>query len=90
MTAHAQAETGEAPGDLSAYDYVRLLPRSRIAWEYLRRNPDYIRDWRLSAPGRPIPVRLINGVTLLRLRRRFSRAESWGLCSFRRSGKMRI
>lgn len=70
---------------LSDYDYVRLLTRSRVAWEYLRRNPDFGRDWHLSKPGQPIPVRLLNDTTLLRARRRFLRAEAWGLCTFRRS-----
>lgn len=73
-----------APG-LTVYDFVRLLTRSRVAWEYLRRNPDYRRDWRASAPGRATPLPLTDNITLLRLRRRFARAESWGLCSFRRS-----
>ena len=68
------------------YDYVRLLTRSRIAWEYLRRSPDYRRDWRTSAPGRPRSIPLIDGTILLRAQRRFPRAEAWGLYSFRRSG----
>lgn len=70
---------------LSDYDYVRFLTRSRMAWEYLRRNADYRRDWRLSAPGRPTPLHLNDGTIMLRLRRRFARAEAWGLCLFRRS-----
>lgn len=67
------------------YDYVRLLTRSRVAWEYLRRNLEYRSDWRISAPGRPRPVHLTDDTVLLRVRRRFLRAEAWGLCTFRRS-----
>jgi len=74
----------DAP-QLSDYDYVRLLTRSRVAWEYLRRNPDYRSDWRTSAPGRPRPIHLTDDTVLLRARRRFLRAEAWGLCTFRRS-----
>ena len=70
---------------LDDYDHVRLLTRSRVAWEYLRRNPDYRRDWRVSAPGRPQAIPLIDGTLLLRARRRYRRAEAWGLCIFRRS-----
>lgn len=70
---------------LSDYDHLRFLSRSRVAWEYLRRNPDYRRDWRLCAPGRPRPIPLADDTVLLRARRRFARAEAWGLCSFRRS-----
>jgi len=70
---------------LNDYDHVRLLTRSRVAWEYLRRNPEYVRDWRISAPGRPRPIHLTDDTVLLRARRRFLRAEAWGLCTFRRS-----
>lgn len=73
------------PPCLSDYDYVSFLSRSRVAWEYLRRNPDYRGDWRSSAPGRPEPTHLVDGTVLVRTRRRFLRAESWGLYTFRRS-----
>ena len=70
---------------LSDYDYVRDLTRSRVAWEYLRRNSEYQSDWRVSAPGRPRPLDLTDDTLLLRAQRRFLRAEAWGLCTFRRS-----
>jgi len=66
------------------YNYVRFLTRSRIAWEYLRRHPDYRRDWNISALVHPRPVHLTDGTVLLRSRRRFMRAEAWGLYIFRR------
>jgi len=43
---------------LSEYDYVRFLSRSRVAWEYLRRHPAYRRDWRSAESARPHPVHL--------------------------------
>ena len=75
---------GSAGSRLSDYDYVQFLTRSQVAWEYLRRNPDYRQAWRLSAPGRVLPVRLTDGTILLRARRRYLRAEHWGLYTFRR------
>mgnify|MGYP005848544809 CR=1 FL=1 len=84
-----QGPEGGNGSHLRDYDYVRLLTRSRVAWEYLRRNPDYGRDWRISRPGRPRPLRLRGDTVLLRARRRFRRAEAWGLYSFRRSGRLR-
>ena len=30
----------------AAYLYVMLLDRPAVAWEHLRRNPDYRNDWR--------------------------------------------
>ena len=78
--------TSPGPPVLNDYAYIRLLPRSRLAWEYLRRNPDYRQDWRMAGPGQPNLVRMNDDTLLLRARRRFMRAEAWGLCTFRRSG----
>lgn len=69
--------------ELGNYDFVRLLTRSRLAWEYLRRNQNYHSDWLHWAPGRPIPIALCDGTELFRLRRRHLHAETWGLCMFR-------
>jgi hypothetical protein len=52
------------------------------AWEFLRRNPDYARDWRASVPRHLPCVTLRDGTKLLRLRRRYPRAERWGLYAF--------
>lgn len=34
-----------------AYDYLDELPASDLAWEYLRRNPDYQSDFRRVGRG---------------------------------------
>ena len=39
------------PPDIGAYDYVLALCPSDLAWEFLRRNPDYQRDYHLSRRG---------------------------------------
>ncbi|MBR0718946.1 DNA -binding domain-containing protein [Bradyrhizobium liaoningense] len=52
------------------------------AWEFLRRNADYIADWRSSVPQRLPCITLNDGTKLLRLRRRFLQAEKWGLYAF--------
>ena len=39
------------PPDIGAYDYALTLCASELAWEFLRRNPDYQRDYRLSRRG---------------------------------------
>jgi hypothetical protein len=52
------------------------------AWEFLRRNQDYVADWRSSVPRHLPYVTLKDGTQLLRLRRRFPRAERWGLHAF--------
>jgi hypothetical protein len=52
------------------------------AFEFLRRNPDYRADWRSSVPRHLPLITLKDGTRLLRLRRRFPRAERWGLYAF--------
>ncbi|WOH63645.1 DNA -binding domain-containing protein [Bradyrhizobium sp. BWA-3-5] len=52
------------------------------AWEFLRRNEDYIADWRTSVPRHLPCITLKDGTRLLRLRQRFPRAEKWGLYAF--------
>lgn len=34
-----------------AYDYLDELSAADLAWEYLRRNPDYQRDFQIAAGG---------------------------------------
>lgn len=77
--------TASSASQLSDYDYVRTLTRSRIAWEYLRRHPDYGRDWRTCIRERPRKFMLKDGTVMLQARRSSRRAEAWGLCTFRRS-----
>jgi hypothetical protein len=52
------------------------------AWEFLRRNRDYRAAWRSSVPHRLPCITLKDGTRVLRLRRRFPRAEQWGLYAF--------
>lgn len=52
------------------------------AWEFLRRNGDYVADWRSSVPQHLPCIMLKDGTKLLRLRRRFPQAEKWGLYAF--------
>ncbi|MDA9500826.1 DUF2285 domain-containing protein [Bradyrhizobium sp. CCBAU 11357] len=52
------------------------------AWEFLRRNADYIAEWRRSVPQHLPCITLNDGTKLLRLRRRFPQAEKWGLYAF--------
>lgn len=80
MSPEVRVELERRP--LTDYEYIRLLTRSRLAWEYLRRNRGYRRDWRLTAPRIPQNITLSDGTELLRLRCRHWRAEAWGLCLF--------
>lgn len=52
------------------------------AWQFLRRNSDYFADWRRSVPQHLPCLTLNDGTQLLRLPRRFPRAEEWGLHAF--------
>lgn len=58
---------------------VRKMPNAAWAWEFLRRNPDYARDYR--AAGR-LPrgfLTLRSGARFYRPRRRYRTIEEWGL-----------
>jgi hypothetical protein len=51
--AHRNAEQGSPS---AAYLYVLHLDQPALAWEYLRRNPEYRRDW-LDPQRRPVAAR---------------------------------
>jgi len=57
------------------------------AWEYLRRNSHYQRDYHSNLSGEPTPVKLSTGCLLLRESRRWPDAEKWGLLSFENPSK---
>jgi hypothetical protein len=74
------------PPPITAYDYVLALCPSDLAWEFLRRNPDYQRDYRLSRRGWQHTHRLRSGHRFTRIRRHTRRSIAWGLHPFRRPG----
>lgn len=65
-----------------SHDSLAAFDPSDWAWEFLRRNRDYRSDWQASVPRRLCYVTLKDGTRLLRLRRRYPRAERWGLYAF--------
>ena len=74
------------PPDIGDYDYALSLCPSDLAWEFLRRNPDYQRDYRLSRRGSRQTRRLKWGHQLTRVRRYTRRSILWDLHPFCRSG----
>ncbi|WKA26461.1 DUF2285 domain-containing protein [Bradyrhizobium roseum] len=76
---YATAATSSAT---ASHDGPAAFDPSDWAWEFLRRNPDYRADWQASVPRRLAHVTLTDGTRLLRLRRRYPRAERWGLYAF--------
>jgi hypothetical protein len=50
----------------SDYGYLRQLDRAELAWEFLRRNPDYQKDF----------ARIVEATS----RDAIDIAERWGLC----------
>lgn len=69
------------------YAYTRELDGPGWAWEFLRRNEAYRRDYRENRAGLPVAIRHVSGATLYRPRRRFLAAENWGLELFAEPGK---
>ena len=74
------------PPDPRDYTYVLMLSCSDLAWEFLRRNPDYQCDYQLSRNSLSRPRMLNSGVRMLRLGRADRGALAWGLHPFCGSG----
>ena len=58
------------------------MPNAAWAWEFLRRNPSYARDFRAARRKPDMAIKLRTGATLLRPRKRHLTAEEWGLLHF--------
>lgn len=67
---------------LDDYAYTKGLDGPGWAWEFLRRNETYMRDFRANRAGMPLPMKHSSGATILRLRRKVLAAEKWGLQLF--------
>ena len=64
------------------YAYAVGLDKPGWAWEFLRLNPDYQRDFRTNKAGTPTATKHVSGTVYYRLRRKFLAAERWGLIMF--------
>ena len=69
------------PPDIGAYDYALALCPSDLAWEFLRRNPDYQRDYRLSRRGCSANPSSEGRAQLTRVRRYTPRSGGMGTAS---------
>ena len=75
----------ERPPTLEAYDYLGRLRRRDLAWEGLRRLPDYQDDAKAHLTDTQVSTRLESGALLTRMHEPSPRAAAWALRSFRRS-----
>ena len=71
-----------------AYDYVLTLNAVELAWEFLRRNPDYRAAFATSPPVVDMPEQVATGKRIWSARQDLPLAASWGLHTFRRSGSV--
>jgi hypothetical protein len=67
---------------LDDYAFACGFDHAAWAWEFLRRDADYKRDYRASRAGHPLPIIHNSGAVVVRLRRRVLDAEKWGLHCF--------
>lgn len=67
---------------LPQYDYAWKLSRSRWAWEFLRRNPEFLADAARHSPDEISIRKACRDITILRLRTDQCDAERWGLAFF--------
>lgn len=86
MALSASPLTPTWPPPAGAYDYILTLNNEEIAWEGLRRNPEYQCHFGSSSDGPRQPRRLASGQLVWRVPEPYSGSDRWGLRSFRRSG----
>lgn len=67
---------------LDDYAYTKGLDGPGWAWEFLRRNDKFLIECRSSRAGLPVEIKHTSGTIYLRPRRKFLRAEAWGLMLF--------
>ena len=65
--------------EIACFNYILDLPKATLAWEYLRRNTAYQRDWLISKAGAPNAVCMISNFKIVRCRRVLPCARKWGL-----------
>jgi len=70
------------PPPLDVYDYILTLSDAELAWEFLRRNPEYRRCFQMGRVGRARPRRLGSGQLLWRVAEPRAGAGHWGLQYF--------
>lgn len=66
---------------VAALEYMRTMPTSRWAWEFLRRNPDYENEYSCHANG-ALKQRREGNLDIYNLQRPEPEAEKWGLIFF--------
>jgi len=72
--------TGQVwPPEDGAYDYIETLNSNELAWEFLRRNPDYQRDFAALAPPLPAPEILSSGHVIWHVPEASADGSHWGL-----------
>ena len=72
---------------LDDYAYTKGLDGPGWAWEFLRRNDKFLIECRSSRAGLPVEIKHASGAIYMRPRRKFLRAETWGLMLFPNSKK---
>ncbi len=80
----------EVMGDGSEYKLQDRMPHAVWAWEFLRRNADYRREYCGVSNALPTPFALSSGASFLKLDRSVPDARKWGLVTFADPEKMAI
>jgi hypothetical protein len=77
-------QTGTAwTARIEDYAYLRGVDRASWAWEFLRRNPGYRRDFDIIKSHLPVPEMSDTSVEVTRPTAKFEIPKRWGLAFFR-------
>lgn len=73
------------PRPADDYAYILTLSNAELAWEFLRRNPDYRKSYQTN---RTVPLARhehASGTRVWHISEQEEQARAWGLSNFRRS-----
>jgi hypothetical protein len=71
--------TLKSDGNLSRYNYLWRMTADRWAWEYLRRNPEFLEDAKTFDETSRSERTVCHGIRILKSRVPQTKAERWGL-----------
>ena len=85
MSTDGNGSESERPRPADDYAYILTLSDAELAWEFLRRNPDYKQSYQAhhTVPFRPREH--ATGSRVWQIDEQEELARAWGLTNFRRS-----
>ena len=85
MSTDGNGSGSEWPQPADDYAYILTLSDAELAWEFLRRNPDYRKSYQANQTVPFRPREHSTGTRVWQIDEQEEQARAWGLTNFRRS-----